>query len=1095
MKTKLFTLLFALVASAGTTFASITQVDGIWYDFDSNTRTATVIYHDSYECTSAIIIPSSVNYNSTIYRVTRIGEYAFEHCSVSTSVTIPNSVTSIGSDAFYGCTGLTSVHISDIAAWCAISFENSYANPLYYARNLYLNETLRTNLVIPNGVTSIGNNAFYGCSSLTSVEIPNSVTSIGNNAFYSCSGLTSVTIPNSVTSIGYQAFENVLNIVYSGRATGSPWGAKNINKYVDGYLVYTNETKNVLIACSTSAKGDMIIPNSVTSIRDLAFSYCSGLTSVTIPNSVTSIGKGTVRGCSGLLSVMFGNGINYIGEGIFDNCPNMTSVTINSNSIVSKTYTSNSNIKDIFGTQVKNYIVGDSVKSIGDWAFSGCDSLISVTIDNGVTSIGNYAFYGCRVLNSVTIPNSTTSIGKGAFNQCCGLVTIELPNSVTSVGENAFIGCTGLISPIYNTHLFAFMPTTYSGAYNIPDGVESITGGAFDGCSGLTSVTIPNSVTSIGNSAFYGCVGITSVTIGNKVKTIGSNAFPFSYLYDSYVSNISTINFTGTIQEWCSKSWSPTAISTNYELQLNGETQQTITIPVDVTYMRNDAFNGCKATSVVWNAQYCDLYSVASSSSSTSTSSTYYNPFGGGVNSFVFGEEVESIPGSLCYGMNISSILIPNRVKSIGAYAFCSCSNLSSATIGDSVCYIRDNAFASCKNLTSVSIPNSTNWIGNNVFYECSRLLTVSLGDNITNIGNCAFQNCRNLTSISLPNSVTYLGGTVFAGCVNLESVHLSSNISDIYRETFSGCKKLASINLPSGIASIGDGAFTNCSSLTSVTIPNSVTSIGVYAFSGCSALTSAEIGNGVNKIGYEAFKGCSNLQTVTLSENITTYGSSAFSGCSSLTSIYNYRRTPVALSADVFKNVDYFACTLYVLEGSVDMYKSDRSSWKDFFYNIEPISATPTTAGNDIQVTPTDNTANIVWPQVNGAETYELVIKDKSGNVICTLIFNAQGQLTSIAFSAPSRNNASQRTQVAGFSFTVMGLDSGTNYDLVMTSKNSNGETIQTKTVSFTTTGEAQGIDEVLSDQIQCTKVVRDNQIFILRGEKVYTLDGQLVR
>ena len=196
-----------------------------------------------------------------------------------------------------------------------------------------------------------------------------------------------------------------------------------------------------------------------------------------------------------------------------------------------------------------------------------------------------------------------------------------------------------------------------------------------------------------------------------------------------------------------------------------------------------------------------------------------------------------------------------------------------------------------------------------------------------------------------------------------------------------------------------------------------------------------------------------------------------------------------------MFKNVDYFACTLYVLEGSVDMYKSERSSWKDFFYNIEPISATPTTTGDNIQITPTDNTANIVWPQVNGAETYELVIKDKSGNIICALIFNAQGQLTSIAFSAPSRNNVPQQTQTAGFAFTVTGLNSGTNYDLVMTSKNSNGGTIQTKTVSFTTTGNAQSVENILGGNAQSTKIFRNGQIYILRGEKTYTLQGQEVK
>ena len=155
------------------------------------------------EPTGAVTVPAALGG----YPVTSIGLWAFCHSGGLTSVTIPNSVTNIVYEAFYGCSGLTSVHIADLAAWCRISFGDSYANPLYYAHNLYLNGTLVTNLVIPVGVTIIGDLAFSGCSGLTSVTIPNSVTSIGQYAFYNCSGLTSVTIPDSVTDLSETAFD------------------------------------------------------------------------------------------------------------------------------------------------------------------------------------------------------------------------------------------------------------------------------------------------------------------------------------------------------------------------------------------------------------------------------------------------------------------------------------------------------------------------------------------------------------------------------------------------------------------------------------------------------------------------------------------------------------------------------------------------------------------------------------------------------------------------------------------------------------------------------------------------------------------------
>lgn len=239
--------------------------------------------------------------------VTNIGSYAFRNCSGLTSVTIPDGVTNIGNSAFYNCSSLERVYITDIAAWCNIDFKSNSSNPLCYAYNFYLNGNLVTDLEIPSSVTSIGNYAFFWCSSLESVTIPDSVTSIGDFAFSGCGSIASITIPDSVTSIGDYAFydcSGLTEITIPNGVTSIGEGAfeecRNLERIIIGYSV-TSIGDYAFYDCISLTSVE--ISDSVTSIGDFAFAYCTVLTSVEIPDSVTNIGYGAFYNCSSLENI------------------------------------------------------------------------------------------------------------------------------------------------------------------------------------------------------------------------------------------------------------------------------------------------------------------------------------------------------------------------------------------------------------------------------------------------------------------------------------------------------------------------------------------------------------------------------------------------------------------------------------------------------------------------------------------------------------------------------------------------------------------------------------------------------------------------
>ena len=697
-------------------------------------------------------------------------------------------------------------------------------------------------VIIPDGVASIGWYAFKGCSGLTSVTIPGSVTKIGNEAFRSCGSLTSITIPGSVTEIGSSAFRGCVGLM-----------SVTISNSV------TKKGNDVFKDCAGLTS--INISDSVTEIGINLFSGCKSLASITIPDGVKRIGKNAFSGCTGLTSINLPDSVTEIGENAFEGCAGLTSVTI-----------------------------PDSVTEICINVFSGCKSLASITIPDGVAKIGQNAFSDCKSLTSLIIPDSVTAIGINAFKGCRNLASITIGNGIREIPDRYFSDLTGLTSVSLGSGIIKIDPrafmycleisnltvdknnTIYYSENNciiekeskklirgcknsiIPDGVTVIGCGAFKNCAGLTSIAIPDSVTEIGagmflfTGAFEDCTDLTSITIPDSVTKINWGSFigcfnaiitlygniipeygwfistssekPKCRIYcpEIHISDIPSqlkISAVAGFAEKCDssvkeeikngytdylrkqrKNYYP--LFGDHPALLNFYTENKL-IPVDEVPGLLESLKDTEIKAVL--LEYSNSFSEKEQADNHKKQEKQQrDEFEKAVGlkeftaddykkMFLFrakGNELE-IRG---YKSSNSNIVIPEyigkkKVTSIGESAFESCAGLSSVTISDSVTGIGERAFFGCSGLSSVDFGNAVKKIGSRAFSGCSGLTIVNIPDSVNEIDTEAFSDCTGLTSVTIPDNIAITGDSVFSGCVGLAGLNIPKTVLDSVREEY----------------------------------------------------------------------------------------------------------------------------------------------------------------------------------------------------------------------------------------------------------------------------------------------------------------------
>lgn len=787
-----------------------------------------------------------------------IGTQAFMGCQSLMAATIPAEVSEIQASAFADCPNLQNVTIEDNSQLSTIS-DSAFANCVNLAE-----------INLQEGIMAINDNAFKNCA-LTQISLPNSLKVIGSQAFLNCKKLSTITILSGVETIEEGAFsgcetlkditieseEAYLNTV--SNLFDYATNVKVIKSLVDD-LDATNEilqgekfveliSANHYVYDNIENVTDYVVPSDILTIPNEAFMNKTMIESVKIPSNVTQIGDRAFKGCSKLDTVIVpGTDTMQVGSYIFENCTGLVSINIPARFV--------GNIVGLFKgcTGLKSITIPTQITNF-ESICEGCTGLEVVNINT--TAVSPSAFKGCTSLNQLTLNNLIESIGEDAFIGCEKLTNVTLPNALKTIGSRAFKGCEML------TYL------------TLPTSLQTINSSAFEGCKMITELTLPNSLQTIGENAFNGCNGLNSIKIESSVNEIDATSFAGCEL-NQIVLDSSTA-FTVVNGTWA---------SSNVEVKVLNSIVQSHTSE----YLNADDF--INLTDNIYKYFYVKDLNMTS---------------------FVVPDGVSEIENNLFQGfVNLQTVTLPSSVKTIGEYAFDGCSKLAQINL-ESVQHIKLYAFQNCSGLTAIDLSESLT-LEANAFVNCSQLVTVADLSKVEQIGEYVFSNCLHLEEVNnFQNAqLTSIPNYAFFGCSSLTTIQLPATLTSVGISSFENCSDLTFETKPTQITNFGNRAFYNCGKV-DVSITNNVTNIGDYAFANSGISGNLQLVKSIT-LGSRAFENCvklTNVRASVLSEG-------AFAGCSGVLYVYPEVKE---IPAHAFENCTGFNSISFSGETSIGAY------------------------------------------------------------------------------------------------------------------------------------------------------------------------------